>query len=102
MALNLANLTSGLQSGAINPVELAQTAQNVADSNGIGEAYREEAAAQKARQEAQELYDAAMAANEEMQSKSTAKKKTNWKLILGIGAAAAVVIVVVILLKKKK
>lgn len=101
MALNLANLTSGLQSGAINPVELAQTAQNVADSNGNGEAYREEAAAQKARQEAQELYDAAMAANEEMQSKST-KKKTNWKLILGIGAAVAVVIVMVILLKKKK
>lgn len=101
MALNLANLTTPGGLLTANPLDLAKAEQNLFESNGQGDEYREEVAAVAARQEAQELYDKAMAAQKEMQSK-TAEKKTNWKLILGIGAAVAVVIVVVILLKKKK
>ena len=100
MALNFTDPTSFVKNPGLLAATAAEVSQNLYNSNGE---YRADVDEYNTRQAAQELYDEAqrMKEEQEMQSKST-EKKTNWKLILGIGAAVAVVIVVVILLKKKK
>lgn len=91
----------------INPIATANSIQNIAEANGQGDEYRKEVAAQNARDEAQELYDKAVAerkAIEQMQQKSASDKdgkKSSKKLIIGALAVVAIVIIVVIIMKKK-
>lgn len=93
----------------INPIATANSIQNIAEANGQGDEYRKEVAAQNARDEAQELYDKAVAerkAIEQMQQKSASDEKgkgkgSSKKLIIGALAVVAIVIIVVIIMKKK-